>query len=42
MEGTLLETRAHEKTLIKDLADEKQLLQSAAATHNDFVDGTKL
>ena len=36
------ETRAREQTLIKELADEKLLLQDAASTHNELVASTKL
>nr|XP_020197718.1 uncharacterized protein LOC109783531 [Aegilops tauschii subsp. strangulata] len=39
LEETLEGSRAHEKTLAKDLQDEKQLLGSAAANYNDSVKG---
>ena len=42
LEEMLTESRAREKALAKDLEDEKLLLKSDAATHNDFVDGTKI
>ena len=42
LEKTLSETRAREKTLIKDLANERQLPQNAAASHNELVADTKL
>nr|XP_020188330.1 uncharacterized protein LOC109774021 [Aegilops tauschii subsp. strangulata] len=40
LEGTILDVKAREETLNKALADERQLLQSAAASHNDYVDRT--
>jgi hypothetical protein len=42
LEESLEGSRAREKTLAKDLKDEKLLLASAAATHNDYVDGVKI
>jgi hypothetical protein len=42
LEESLKGSRAREKTLAKDLKDEKLLLASAAATHNDFVEGVNL
>ena len=42
LEGVLSEGKAREETLNKALEDERQLLQSATATHNDYVDSTEL
>ena len=39
LEETLEGSRACERILAKDLKDEKLLLESAAATHNDYVAG---
>ena len=39
LDETLKCSRAREKTLAKDLKDKKLLLASAAATHNDYVQG---
>ena len=39
LEETLEGSRAREKTLAKDLQEEKKLLESAAATYNDYVKG---
>ena len=41
-EKMLPETRAHEQTVIKELADEKKLLQDSATSHNELVAVMKL
>jgi hypothetical protein len=42
LEESLNGSRAREKTLDKDLKNEKLLLESTAATHNDYVEGVSL
>ena len=42
MKESLENRKAREKVLIKDLQNEKDLLESAAATYNDFEKGVKI